>query len=113
MTTYQNWFSMQSFPEDVFRLSPETVKLNMPVRTGIPSQTGRKTFSIDRNGSYPSLDERRNRVSQLLNTLRHDLKIYRGGDGKSPFLISFCRALSMEGVDYDKLMLYIDKWARL
>lgn len=113
MKTYQNWFSMQSFPENVFRLAPETVDLNLPVRTGFPSFEGRKSFLVNRNDSYPSLDERRKRLTLLLSSLRKDLKEYEGGAEGSPFLKSFCKALSMKSVDYDKMMFYIEKWSRL
>ena len=113
MNTYQNWFSLQSFPPEIYRLAPDTVSLNMPVLESLPHFHGKKKFTVDKNRNYPSLDIRKKRVSEFVNTLRLELKLCKRHEEDSSFLQSICRALSMESVEYDTLSLLADKWTVL
>ena len=113
MTTYQNWFSMQNFPADVYRIGPETVKLEIPILDSIPWYSKKKKFSLERNLNYPDFSMRKTRVRNLAETLKRDLDLYVKRSESTVFLSSLRRALSMDDVDYDTLSLMAAKWAGL
>ena len=113
MDTYQNWFSLQSFPEDIYRMAPETVPLNLPTAHDIPPSPSVKNFLTLQNFQYPDLKSRKERVSIFLKRLQSDLLQYRQGKENSDFLKSVYRALALKPTDCDTLFRMSEKWSRL